>query len=115
MSYEDEEDYMLSAWSGECIAYRVEGFHLYTRSGKYLGTMGLKRGTSFRANEIFKEGRYVGEVRKGRLLFDASKDGMKPLMTYRLPRLREMPPRLWCAPEEPWDLPEGCSPFRLPE
>lgn len=108
MSYGDEDDdYQICDCSGRNVAYRVDGFHLYQLNGKYFGTHGLKRGTAFRTNEIFRGGRYVGEIRNGRLLFDPSKAELKPGLLYSPPRLREGPPRLKVT-DHPVPMPPGC-------
>ncbi|WP_377847193.1 hypothetical protein [Bosea sp. UC22_33] len=105
--YEEDESCQICDCSGKYVAYRAGGFHLYRAgTGAYFGTHGLKPGTSFRANEVFRDGRYVGELRRERLVFDPAKAELRAL-TYPQPRIAEidtlLPP---IAPAIP--MPPGC-------
>lgn len=108
----DDEPEFLYSWGGVCIGQVYDDVHLFNPKGRHVGTFSLRRNTSFRANEIFKDGRYVGEMRKGRLLLDYSKVDSKPWLLSPLPRLLPAPSHTaWPGRMAALDIPDGCADF----
>lgn len=113
MAYDDDDAEMNDLWifdsQGRAVAYREEAFFVYQIDGNRFGTHGYKRNTAFRTNEIFRGGRYVGEIRGDRLFYKEAKADMvhTGLFPNRMSRLPVLRPRLK-AVGHPVPLPPGC-------
>jgi hypothetical protein len=114
MAYDsDEEQYndlAIFDSKGCDVAYREEGFFVFQRNGKRFGTHGFKRNTALRTDEIFRAGRYVGEIRGDRIYFKPAKAEMvyAGLPPAPMSRLKTCRPHMRFA-GLPVPMPAGCT------
>lgn len=99
--------------AGACIGYIEDRFHVFSRTGDFLGSFAVRPGarSEMPSQEIYgPDGTYLAERRQGRFLIDAGKRGTRAngLIPLR-PQLPPLPPRLWPGKEEPHELPAGCA------
>jgi hypothetical protein len=95
----------VNRWSGPYFGWFYGG-GLYTKDGRHVGYRKL--------NEIYDlKGRYLGDLKKGRLFTKIEKLGKRSLA--RIPTLRLVGPTVKPMDEEEFNLPDGFRDFPAPE